>query len=170
MGRDAAGVRGVKLGKNDEVVGLLVVPRSNGEAAGDSSSDDDAAEAEVADVGGPMVLVVTANGFGKRTPVSQYRLTRRGGKGVKNIKMTARNGDVVGMLCVEGDGDVMFITERGIVIRTRVAEIGAYGRAAAGVRLMRLDDGDRLVAMAKIDSEAQDEGNAAETPAPRPAD
>ena len=161
MGRDAVGVRGVRLGKDDEVVGLLVVPGSAAAEADEADDDSaDAAEAEVEDTGGPMVLVVTQNGYGKRTPVSQYRLTKRGGKGVRNIKMTARNGDVVGMLCVEGDEDLMLITEGGIVIRTRVKEVGAYGRAAAGVRLMRLDEGDRLVAMAKIDADTDSNGGA----------
>jgi DNA gyrase subunit A len=147
MGRVAGGVRGVRLGKGDEVVGLLVVPSDNPET---DASDDGEAEAEVTDTTGPMVLVATENGFGKRTPVKQYRRTNRGGKGVKNLKMTPRNGDVVRIVCVEGDEDLMLITQKGIVIRTRVGEIGAYSRAAAGVRIMKLDGGDKLVAMAKV--------------------
>ena len=156
MGRAAAGVRGIRLGKGDEVVGLLVVANS-GDVAPAEDDDDNGDESEVTDATGPMVLVVTANGYGKRTPVSQYRLTRRGGKGVRNLKMSARNGDVVGMVCVDGDEELMLITEKGIVIRTRVGEIGAYSRAAAGVRVMRLDKGDKLVAMARVDVAEADE-------------
>lgn len=168
MGRNAGGVRGVRLGKADEVVGLLVVPASEEAEAGEAGeAEANGDEGEVADTGGPMVLVLTENGYGKRTPVTQYRKTRRGGKGVKNIKMTARNGEVVRMLCVEGDEDVVLITEKGIVIRTRVSEIGAYGRAAAGVRVMRLDKGDKLVAMAKIDAdEVEAAGEAGDASAP----
>ncbi len=152
MGRVAGGVRGVRLGKDDEVVGLLVAPSEapTDEVGPDEEAAENGDEGEVADETGPMVLVATENGYGKRTPLRQYRRTNRGGKGVKNIKMTDRNGDVVRMLCVEGNEDLMLITEKGIVIRTRVSEIGAYGRAAAGVRIMRLDKKDTLVAMAKV--------------------
>src|SRR5207245_5670611 len=87
------------------------------------------------------------------TPVEDYRLIRRGGKGVINIKTTDRNGDVVGMQAVCDDDELMLITEKGILIRTRVNEIRETGRNAAGVRLIKLDDGDRLVAMAKIDAD-----------------
>ncbi len=161
MGRNAGGVRGVRLGKDDEVVGLLVVPSDDPETDAndvDAADDmpDDSPEGEVTDTTGPMVLVATENGFGKRTPVTQYRRTRRGGKGVKNLKMTPRNGDVVRILCVEGNEDLMLITQKGIVIRTRVGEIGAYSRAAAGVRIMKLDGGDKLVAMAKVPADADE--------------
>ena len=100
-----------------------------------------------------MVLTACVNGFGKRTPVEDYRLIRRGGKGVINIKTTDRNGDVVGMKAVCDDDELMLITQKGILIRTRVTEIRETGRNAQGVRLIKLDDGDRLVAMAKIDSD-----------------
>lgn len=167
MGRNAGGVRGIRLGKDDEVVGLLVVP-STGEAEADEAEDGNGSEAEgeVVDDQGPMVLVATEHGYGKRTPVSQYRKTRRGGKGVKNVKMNPRNGDVVRVLCVEGDEDVMLITAKGIVIRTRVSEVGAYSRAAAGVKLMRLGKGDKLVAMAKVPAgEESPEGETTPPPA-----
>jgi DNA gyrase subunit A len=165
MGRVAGGVRGIRLGKDDEVVGLLVAPASA--PADDVGPDEDAAdngdEGEVVDETGPMVLVVTENGYGKRTPLRQYRRTRRGGKGVKNIKMTDRNGDVVRMACVEGNEDLMLITNKGIVIRTRVGEVGTYSRAAAGVRIMRLDRGDTLVGLAKVPVEDAEEAVAEAT-------
>src|SRR5215210_2530140 len=102
-----------------------------------------------------MVLTACENGFGKRTPVGEYRLQRRGGSGVINIKTTERNGNVVGMKAVCDGDELMLITEKGILMRTRVSEIRETGRNAAGVRLIKIDDGDRLVAMAKIDAEPE---------------
>ena len=157
MGRAASGVRGIRLGKGDEVVGLLVVENSGQATADDEAEDDAGDEGEVTDATGPMVLVATANGYGKRTPVSQYRLTRRGGKGVRNLKMSARNGEVVGIICVDGDEDLMLISEQGLVVRTEVGQIGAYSRSAAGVRIINLKGGDKLVAMARVDAAAAED-------------
>jgi DNA gyrase subunit A len=98
-----------------------------------------------------MVLTACVNGFGKRTPVEEYRLQGRGGSGVINIDASERNGDVVGMNAVCDNDELMLITEKGILIRTKVNEIRETGRNAQGVRLIKLDDGDRLVAMARID-------------------
>ncbi len=141
MGRPAAGVKGIELQEADattdaspgmdRVVSMIVVP--HGELAN------------------CMVLTACENGFGKRTPVDEYRLIRRGGKGVINIKTTERNGNVVGMKTVCDSDELMLITEKGILMRTRVTEIRETGRNAQGVKLIRVDDGDRLVAMAKID-------------------
>lgn len=132
MGRPAAGVTGVRFKREgDEVVSMIVVPQGEIEHS--------------------QVLTACVNGFGKRTPVSEYRLQGRGGSGVINIDVTDRNGPVVGMKAVCNDDELMLITEKGILIRTRVEEIRETGRAAQGVRLIRLDEGDRLVAMAKID-------------------
>ena len=103
-----------------------------------------------------MVLTACENGFGKRTPVGEYRLQRRGGSGVINIKTTERNGNVVGMKAVCDTDDVMLITQKGILMRTRVQEIRETGRNAQGVRLIKLDEGDLLVAMAKVDAEEAD--------------
>jgi DNA gyrase subunit A len=136
MGRPAAGRTGARSSaRGDEVVSMIVVPHDV--------------------TGGKVCMVLTGcqNGFGKRTPVDAYRLQRRGGSGVINIKTTDRNGDVVGMKAVCDDDELMLITEKGILMRTRVAEIRETGRNAAGVRLIKIDDGDRLVAMAKVDAE-----------------
>ena len=103
-----------------------------------------------------MVLTGCVNGFGKRTPVDAYRLQRRGGSGVINIKTTDRNGDVVGMKAVCDEDELMLITEKGILMRTRVSEIRETGRNAQGVRLIKVDEGDKLVAMAKVDPEEKD--------------
>ncbi len=156
MGRPAGGVKGVELEEGDAVVSMIVVPH-----------DQDLTQC--------MVLTACINGFGKRTPVEDYRLIRRGGKGVINIKTTDRNGDVVGMRAVCGDDELMLITEKGILIRTRVSEIRETGRNAAGVKLIRLDEGDRLVAMARVDAVETPKGESAspveagETPSEPPS-
>jgi DNA gyrase subunit A len=162
MGRPAGGVKGIELSEadpatdespgKDEVVSMIVVPTEPAESP-----------AKIC-----MVLTGCENGFGKRTPVDEYRLQRRGGSGVINIKTTERNGNVVGMKAVCDEDELMLITEKGILMRTRVAEIRETGRNAAGVRLMRMDEGDRLVAMAKVDAEevVPSENATDETPAP----
>jgi DNA gyrase subunit A len=153
MGRPAGGVTGLRLKKEgDEVVAMIVV-RQGAEQPPNC-----------------MVLTACVQGYGKRTPVDEYRLQGRGGSGVINIDASERNGDVVGMLAVCDEDEVMFITEKGILMRTRVSEIRETGRNAQGVRLIRIDEGDRLVALARVDPE---EEKAAETeggtpPAPKP--
>jgi DNA gyrase subunit A len=166
MGRPAGGVKGIELAKEqppedksggpDEVVSMVVVPSGIPAAAiqGDGNSG------AVLQSPACMILTACVNGFGKRTPVDEYRLQRRGGSGVINIKTTERNGNVVGMAAVCDDDELMLITEKGILIRTRVSEIRETGRNAAGVKLIRVDEGDRLVAMAKIDADAKAEGEA----------
>jgi DNA gyrase subunit A len=153
MGRPAAGVKGIELQAADpatdaspgmdEVVSMIVVPHG--------------------DLSMCMVLTACENGFGKRTPVEDYRLIKRGGKGVINIKTTERNGNVVGMKAVCDTDDLMLITEKGILMRTRVVEIRETGRNAQGVKLIRIDDKDRLVAMAKVDAD-EEKDESAETP------
>jgi DNA gyrase subunit A len=136
MGRPAGGVTGARFKREgDEVVAMLVVP--NGENAA------------------IKVLTGCVNGYGKRTPLEDYPVKGRGTRGVINIDANERNGDVVGMKLVTDDDEVMLITERGILIRTGVSEIRETGRNAAGVRLIKLDDGDKLVAMAQVDKEEE---------------
>ena len=120
------------------------------------------------------VLTGCVNGYGKRTPLEDYPVKGRGTRGVINIDANDRNGDVVGMKLVGDDDELMLITEKGILIRTRVSEIRETGRNAAGVRLIKLDEGDRLVAMAKVDAEEEveaTESTAGQPPAdPSPSD
>ncbi len=137
MGRTARGVKGINLSDEDEVVDMCAV-RS-----------------------GWSVLTVCENGYGKRTVVDEYRLTRRGGKGVINIKTTDRNGPVVAVRSVTDDDSLMMITAKGIMIRQALRELRAIGRATQGVRLMRVDDDDRVVAVAKIVT-AEEEDEAAD--------
>ncbi len=153
MGRPAGGVKGIELEESDRVVSLIVVPHGQDPAT-------------------MMVLTGCVNGFGKRTPVAEYRLIKRGGKGVINIKTSDRNGEVVGMTAVRDADGLMLITEKGILMRTTVSDIRETGRNAQGVRLIKIDEGDRLVAMAKIDKEDDVVGNGGTPDAPTesPAD
>jgi DNA gyrase subunit A len=112
---------------------------------------------------GCKVLTGCMNGYGKRTPLEDYPVKGRGTRGVINIDATDRNGDVIGMKLVCDDDDMMFISEKGILMRTRVAEIRETGRNAAGVRLIKLDEGDKLVAMAKVESDEEGGEEKAET-------
>jgi len=125
MGRNASGVRGVKLVK-DIVVGMEVAKK-----------DAD-------------LLTITENGFGKRSEMDEYRLIRRGGKGVINIKTSDRNGRVVGIKTVKDDDEVMFITKNGVTIRTGVKGISKIGRNTQGVRLMKLKDKDKVINVTRI--------------------
>ncbi len=124
MGRNAGGVYGMDLAKGDYLVGME-----------------------------PVQLTVSEKGFGKRTPLAEYRITSRGGKGVINLKSTDRNGPVVAALQVTEESDVMIITEYGKVIRVHANEIREAGRSTQGVRLLRLEDGDKIAAAASIHEE-----------------
>ena len=136
MGRAAGGVTGARFKREgDEVVSMIVVP--DGEN------------------GCCQVLTACVNGYGKRTPLEDYPVKGRGTRGVINIDANERNGDVIGMKLVVGTDEVMFITQNGILMRTRVSEIRETGRNAQGVRLIKLGEGDRLVAMAKVDAEPE---------------
>lgn len=126
MGRSAAGVRGMALSKSDSVVDMIAIRP------------------------GASVLTVCENGFGKRTKIDEYRLTKRGGKGVINIKATDRNGQVVAMKAVNDNDELMFITQDGIMLRTDLAEVREIGRATQGVRLIKTNEGDKVVAVARI--------------------
>jgi DNA gyrase subunit A len=134
MGRPAGGVTGARFKRDgDEVVAMLVVPN------GENTS--------------LKVLTACVNGYGKRTPLEDYPVKGRGTRGVINIDANDRNGEVVGMKLVADTDQVILITEKGILIRTRIGEIRETGRNAAGVRIIKVDEGDKLVAMAKVDAE-----------------
>jgi DNA gyrase subunit A len=176
MGRGAAGVKAISLRGDDHVVEMDVLPASNEVAAateeGASSLDEVVEETEsesdsdeevtTTDTRGQM-LTVTEKGFGKRTPVSMYRLQSRGGTGVINIKITEKNGKVAGIAHVKGDEQILLITEQGMIIRTNVADLRPMGRSTQGVRVINLDDNDRVVASVKVVSES--EGEEPEIPA-----
>jgi len=160
MGRGAAGVKGISLREGDYVVEMDVLPAS-GEAAPEplaegeepeiveSEPEGDDAEIIASDERG-QVLTITEKGFGKRTPVSAYRLQSRGGIGVTNIKTTDKNGKVAGISYVFEDDQVLLITEQGMIIRTNVADIRSIGRNTQGVRVINIDENDLVVAAVKL--------------------
>ncbi|HUN82276.1 MAG TPA: DNA gyrase subunit A [Phycisphaerae bacterium] len=133
MGRSAAGVRGITLKREDIVVDMAVIRP------------------------GMSLLTVCENGFGKRTEIEEYRLQKRGGSGVINIKTTERNGDVVALRSVTDADELMLISAKGIMLRTAVSGTREIGRATQGVRLMRLDEGDKVVSVARVAREDEDE-------------
>ncbi|EKU48158.1 DNA gyrase subunit A [Staphylococcus massiliensis] len=147
LGRTAAGVKGITLREGDMVVGLDVAHKE---------SDDE-------------ILVVTDKGYGKRTNVNEYRLSNRGGKGIKTATLTERNGDIVCITTVSGDEDLMIVTNLGVIIRLQVEDISQTGRATQGVRLIRLQDNQFVSTVAKVkedddikgedDSESEDDND-----------
>lgn len=140
MGRPAYGVRGIDLGKSDFVVGLAATPRErkNNGHGGQSPS---------------LILSVTTQGYGKRTDVDEYRLQTRGGKGVINVKTTERNGKVTAILLVDDSSELMVISQFGKIIRIDTNTIRAAGRSTQGVRLLHLEEGDKVAAAVVIPPE-----------------
>lgn len=142
MGRTATGVRGIRLtSDDDEVVGMICF---------------DAADTETA------VMVVSEKGNGKRTAFEEYRLTNRGGKGVRNMMVTDKTGPVVAIKAVTDENDLMITTKSGITIRTKVSDVRLMGRSTQGVRIIRLDDKDSIadVAIVEADPDADSDGAA----------
>ena len=133
MGRAATGVRGVNLRAGDHVVGASVI-----------SNDQE-------------VLVITEKGYGKRTLASEYATKGRGGKGMKTANITEKNGPLAGLMAVNGDEDLMIITNTGVIIRTNVANISQTGRATLGVKVMRLDKGAQIVTFTSVAAENEKE-------------
>jgi DNA gyrase subunit A len=120
------------------------------ETKNDTQNLDELESDQIRDALTSLMLTVAEKGYGKRTPLAEYRVTSRGGKGVINLKSTDRNGSVVAALQVREESDVMIITSQGKVIRVHSGEIREAGRSTQGVRLLRLDEGDRVVAAAAI--------------------
>jgi DNA gyrase subunit A len=127
MGRTATGVRGVRLGKGDKAVGLLVIKRQ-----------------------GMSVLVVTEKGYGKRSDVNDYRITHRGGKGVITVKTSDKIGKMIALMEVNDNDELVIISTKGMVIRQSMKDIRVMGRATQGVRVIRLKDGDSIADIAKV--------------------
>lgn len=133
MGRSAAGVRGIRLRDEDYVIGAAPL---------DSDS---------------KVLVISENGFGKQTPASEYPIKGRGGLGVKTVNVTAKNGSLVGLTTVNGDEDIMLVTDQGVIIRFGIESVSQTGRSAVGVHLIKMDNGARVATIAKVDKEVDEE-------------
>jgi DNA gyrase subunit A len=137
MGRPARGVRGMEIDEGDYVVGVEVVGEEG------------------------LILSISENGYGKRTPLGDYRLTARGRKGVINMKTTPRIGKVVGILAVKEDSELMIITKQGQIIRIDSSEVRQAGRSTQGVRLVTCEPGDQ-VAAASLIPDAEPNGNGQE--------
>jgi DNA gyrase subunit A len=154
MGRAAGGVNGMDLAKGDYVVSMDAAQVDFGiiqkEYKKQTQDLDDLESDHIRESLTSLMLTVAEKGYGKRTPLAEYRVTSRGGKGVINLKSTDRNGPVVAALQVREDSDVMIITGHGKVIRVHSGEIREAGRSTQGVRLLRLDEGDRIAAAAAI--------------------
>lgn len=139
MGRSAAGVRGIRLREDDYVIGAAPLNPTS------------------------KVLVISENGFGKQTPASEYPIKGRGGLGVKTVNVTAKNGPLVGLTTVNGDEDIMLVTDQGVIIRFDINSVSQTGRAAVGVHLIKMDQDARVATIAKVDKESEDEDEPAET-------
>lgn len=133
MGRSATGVRGIRLRENDYVVGSAVLaPESK-------------------------VLVITEKGYGKQTPAEEYPIKGRGGKGIKTANITEKNGPLAGLVTVEGNEDVMLITDRGVMIRFNVDNVSTTGRSTLGVHVIKTDESSKVATMAIVEEEKDDE-------------
>ncbi|MBO1306375.1 DNA gyrase subunit A [Enterococcus sp. 669A] len=128
MGRTASGVRGVRLREDDYVIGSAVLKEDQ------------------------EVLVITEKGYGKRTKASDYPVKGRGGKGIKTANITAKNGPLAGLAAVNGDEDILLITDKGVIIRFNVASVSQTGRATLGVRLMKMEENTQVVTMAVVEN------------------
>jgi DNA gyrase subunit A len=126
MGRQARGVRAMSLDDDDYLIGMEVVEEEG------------------------LILSIAENGFGKRTPLKDYRLTGRGGKGVINMKTTSKTGRVVGLLSVKEDSDLMIVSQNGKMIRIESSTIRQAGRSTQGVKLVSLEEGDKVAAASVI--------------------
>ena len=164
MGRPAYGVRGMKLGEKDYIVGMATTPKDLKKAEAEvekAKAEAGVPEATATDatipIKGSLILSITENGYGKRTPADEYRLQGRGGSGVINVKTTERNGRVVGIAQVTEKSELMLISQYGKIIRMDSSTIRESGRSAQGVRLLHMEPGDRVAAAVVIPPE--EEGN-----------
>jgi len=135
VGRSSCGVRGIRLAKGDEVIGMIIAKNNE------------------------SILTITENGYGKRSNLDEYRFISRGGKGVRNIICNERNGKVVDVKAVTGTDEIMVVSQKGIIIRMPVKNINVIGRSTQGVRIMKLESGDKVVSIAKIEAGENGNGN-----------
>ena len=151
IGRVGAGVRGISLEEGDEAVGMICVEPDSGQD----------------------VLVLSENGYGKRTDLDEYRITNRGGKGVKTINITEKTGKLISIQAVTDDNDLMIINRSGLTIRTAVSQIRVAGRATQGVRIINLREGDAIASVMAVPGSEEEELAAVEggeNPAPAAMD
>ena len=165
MGRPAYGVRGMKLDEKDYIVGMAITPKDPKKAEAEAEkakAEAGVPEATATDatipIKGSLILSITENGYGKRTPADEYRLQGRGGSGVINVKTTERNGKVSGIAQVTEKSEVMLISQYGKIIRMDSSTIRESGRSAQGVRLLHMEAGDRVAAAVVIPPDEEPNG------------
>jgi len=165
MGRPAYGVRGMKLDEKDYIVGMAITPKDPKKAEAEAEkakAEAGVPEATATDatipIKGSLILSITENGYGKRTPADEYRLQGRGGSGVINVKTTERNGKVTGIAQVSESSEVMLISQYGKIIRMDSSTIRESGRSAQGVRLLHMEPGDRVAAAVVIPPDEEPNG------------
>jgi DNA gyrase subunit A len=165
MGRPAYGVRGMKLDEKDYIVGMATTPKDLKKAEAEvekAKAEAGVPEATATDatipIKGSLILSITENGYGKRTPADEYRLQGRGGSGVINVKTTERNGRVVGIAQVTEKSELMLISQYGKIIRMDSGTIRESGRSAQGVRLLHMEPGDRVAAAVVIPPDEEPNG------------
>ncbi len=132
MGRTASGVRGIRLREEDYVIGSAVLKEEQ------------------------EVLVITEKGYGKRTKATEYPIKGRGGKGIKTANVREKNGPLAGLAAVNGDEDILLITDKGVIIRFNVGGVSQTGRATLGVRLMKMEENTKVVTMAIVEKEDEE--------------
>ena len=145
MGRTARGVKGINLAANDHVIGMQITPN----VASDGNEED-------------YLLLVSENGFGKRTQISEFTPQRRGGKGIKCYKIVEKSGNLVGFKLVNSSQGLMIITDEGIIIKIKCDDISINGRVTTGVKLINLENDIKVAAIAKIDGMSEEAEEAAE--------
>jgi DNA gyrase subunit A len=145
MGRDTTGVKGIELREGDALVGMVVLKRD------------------------ATILVVTERGLGKCSNIDDYRVQRRGGKGIITVHRTEKTGDVIGVMEVLPADEIMLITRNGVIIRSSVAQVRVTGRIAQGVRLVHLDEGDLVTAVARVVPEENGDSEGDDSVAPEDA-
>jgi len=138
MGRTARGVRGIRLKDKQKMIGMVVAPEQG------------------------QILTATVNGYGKRTNINDYPVKGRGGQGVISISVSERNGSVINAVSVVEDDEIMLITDKGTLVRTRVSEVGVLARNTQGVRLIRLTKGEHLVGLQRVDEIVTNESESAD--------
>ena len=137
MGRPASGIRGIRLKKEDEVIGMGVIQNQKSKIKNQKLEKQ-------------YLLVVTENGYGKRTDLKEYKLQGRGGSGIKTARITPKTGELIASRVLTTEEDLIVISQRGQVIRTKIGTISKLGRSTQGVKIMRLEEGDKVASVACI--------------------
>jgi DNA gyrase subunit A len=176
LGRATRGVKSMKLKKGDELISMDVLPSQLTAGIEDAAEDEDILENETEELteeettAGPWILAITNGGYGKRVPISQFRLQRRAGMGVRAIKFKSKTDRLASLHVVNGDDELMIVSNRGIIIRQVVDAISLQSRAATGVRVQRLDSDDAIAAVALVPPAPETEGELEEAEAAEAAE